>query len=443
MSAARGCLIAVLTALLCGSAAAGPTVLVASKKKEPRFRPAFVAALETEGIEVRQAELRPKAKAVDAGKKAKAHFVVVLAPKTKKDKGSVKVDLFDVSTGEKLKSQKASWKNAKEAAKSGSSLGELFAGAILAAQVGGGEAQEPEPKPRAPIVLAPTAPEEEPAPDPEPPRPVLKDEIDSPVVADPVIGPIEEETARPEPTSEGEGRRSFISLEIGSQASTSYTVSVGEASTRLGYSLSPLLMLGARGRFELEPIEIAASLAAVPVKYVLDIDPPITPPDPSGLFFLGSAHVGFPLTLSGEGRKGIRFTPSVGFGIELLDVEEQSQPIVLSSSALGPELGLGLAVDGESLDLGLLMLGRLIVGFGESPNKSGEFAGGIAAGISAEGRYWLTSAIAVSLGVGFRFHSVSLSGNADRLRLQDDPELVDAKLGGSSLSVGVGFVYAL
>ncbi len=406
-------------------------MLVASKKGDGRFRPAFVASLKKEGLEVKELELKGKGTALEAAKKAVVMFGVSLSFKPgKKEKGSVKIDVFDTATGQKLKAHKAAWKSAKEAAKLGSDSGELVAGAILAALANPAEAAGPErvplvqPKPIEPVAdVTPTA-KIEPKPD---------------VIADPIV----RSSADAELSKTKSARAFVLGLEAGSQAATSYSVSVGDTSTRLTYALSPLLLLGVRGRLAVDPVAISFDVAVVPVRYALDIDPPITPADPSGLFFAGAAEVVLPVALSGEGDRGVRFVPGLGFGLELLSVEEQSQPVVIGASALGPHVAVGLEVLGADLDLGVKIRGRWLLSYSEAPVKTGEFAGGFGLEARGDARYWVADSLALTFGVGFRMHSVSMSGAGDRLRLQDDPELVDASVGGSSLGLSFGVAYAL
>jgi hypothetical protein len=185
--------------------------------------------------------------------------------------------------------------------------------------------------------------------------PTAKIEPKPDVIADPIV----RSTAEAEPSKTTKSLRAFVvGLEAGSQAATSYSVSVGGTSTRLTYALSPLLLLGVRGRLAVDPMAISFDVAVVPVRYVLDIDPPITPADPSGLFFAGAADLVLPVALSGErdrgeGDRGVRFVPGLGFGVELLSVEEQSQPVVIGASALGPHVAVGLVVLGADLDVGV------------------------------------------------------------------------------------------
>lgn len=201
-------------------------------------------------------------------------------------------------------------------------------------------------------------------------------------------------TAKPEPKA---ALRPMIEIAAGAgtRAVGAYAVVVQGSSTRLAYSLDPLLLIQASARFNVPStgLGVEASFSFSPVKFDLTkVVPAPTPGDPSGSFLGIGGTLYYRLVLSGmnEGKKtGFALEPLAGVMFESFSVTAQSPALVLSSSAIIPHFGArGVLRATDSLELRLDARFRLPLGTSESPSKTGDpgLGIGLAVGPDVPGR---------------------------------------------------------
>lgn len=383
------------------------------------------------GKELKGAAKSAKAKvdSLDAARAADTQFQLEVRITRSRRKYFATATLLDVRTGDELEKIKKSYRRSRSATKIGRAIGSGMAASIKEAMA------------KAAAVAAIPEPDPDPEPIAPPPPPVAIEEAPVTAKADVDAGP---------PAKGGEDQLLRLEIGAGTQAFSAYTVAVGGQVTGLAYTLSPLMMINA-GAAVLVPdtaIQIELDLAFVPVKYAIDVMPPVSPSEPTGRFLNVGAAALYRLELSrfGSDEEGRVFlSPLVGLSYNSMTVESQGEnTVVVSWSAIDIAAGLrlGIRVD-EQLAFGIQGRFGVVPYYDEGPTTTGDGGFGIDFGIGAEARYWLSEAFGISLGGGYAYQRVGLGGSGTRTPFVDDPPLEDATVFSGDLKIGAGVMLAL
>lgn len=363
---------------------------------------------------------------VAAAKEAGADFLVVITAKKVKRTFVAELEAFAVQDERSVHTASEKYKSRKLAKKAGIKLSQGLADALREAVPQ--EEEEPEPVAAGPVVP--------------------KDEEDGPEANDtPPVAPIARAEAEVEsPSARGDQPLLRLTILGGSQASSAYAVVVGGAATALAYNLTPLFLIGGQLRFDVPGtgLGIEAEVMFSPVRYALEVEPPVEPADPGGRFLDFGGAVVYHLDLDDDGRQGLALEPLIGVYYASLSVDEQSRPVVLSYNALEPQVGTRVLFGAtEDLELELDLRFRWIASYGESPRTTGDGGGGFGFRAGGGGRYWLSREFGIGLSASYDYSKVALTGTGDRPRFENDPELVDANVAASNLRVALGAILAL
>ncbi len=417
-----------------------PKIRGPRRAKAQNLTRGIVAGLAGQGLLVVYGkELRGAAKSagakptsLEAAQAADAQYQLLVTITRSRRKYFATARLIDVRTGEEIEKIKKSYRRGKSATKIGRAIGSGMAASIKS------RVAAPPPPPPAPIAAV--------TPDPEPPppptsRPKPKDE--SPTGAQTSVGGSDDS---------GGGEQSLLQLRLGAgtQALSAYTVAVGGVVTGLAYTLSPLMLIDAGARVTIPGVGFGfdARLSFVPVKYSIDVEPAVSPAEPTGRFFnVGvAAHYNLELARFGDDEAG-RFvlTPLAGFFYDSMTVEGQGEnTVVVSWSAIGLEAG-GRATVQVSEQLVLDAEGRfgIVPVYNEGPTTTGRDGFGINFRVGGGGRYWISSAFGLQLGVSYTFQRVGLTGMGDRTPFVDDPPLEGATVFSGDLKIGTSVLLAI
>ncbi len=377
---------------------------------------------------------RAKPESLDAARAADAQYQLKISITRSRRKYFATALLFDVRTGEELEKIKKSYRSGKSATKIGRAIGSGMAAAIKSRKA------TPEPEPYAaadpdpePVVAAP----------PPSPRPTPKAEIEDEAS--------NKATARVGPSDSaggGEGKVLRLQLGAGTQALSAYTVAVGGVVTGLAYTLSPLMLIDAGARVSIPDSGLGfdARLSFVPVKYAIDVQPAVTPAEPTGRFFNVGASVFYDLELAefGDGGRFV-FSPLGGFFYDSMTVEGQGEnTVVVSWSAIGFEAGGRAAVQvNESLVLDAEGRFGVVPIYSEGPTNTGRDAFGFNFRVGAGGRYWISDAFGLQLAMMYSFQRMGLSGMGTRTPFVDDPPLEGATVFSGDLKIGTSVLLAI
>lgn len=414
--------------LLASSAAqADPALILVEKAKGPkgsfceRVEEGAKKTLAAAGLNVQELKLKKGQEAGALAKSQGAQAWVHLECTAQKKKTTAKLEAFWGADGLSFAAAAEPYAGKADAERAGAKLAEGVVDGLK-------RASTPVALPTAtPPPAAPTPPPRDPTPPPAP----------APVAA-----------AKPEPKA---SQRPMIEIAAGAgtRAAGAYAVVVQGSSTRLAYSLDPLLLIQASARFNVPStgLGVEASFSFSPVKFDLTkVVPAPTPGDPSGSFLGIGGTLYYRLVLSGmnEGKKtGFALEPLAGVMFESFSVTAQSPALVLSSSAIIPHFGArGVLRATDSLELRLDARFRLPLGTSESPNKTGDPGLGIGLAVGAGAQLWLTSFLGLGLDAAYEYASVSFSGTGDRQRFIDDPPLVNASVATSALKVNLSALLA-
>ena len=362
---------------------------------------------------------------VAAAKEAGADFIVVITAKKVKRSYVAELEAIAVQDERAVHSASESYRNRKLAKRAGAKLARGLAEALREAAVVE-EAPAPEP-----VVTTPVVPRDE--------MPEVEEER-------PPVAPVAAAEAEVGPSRSGDAPLLRLTVLGGSQATSAYAVVVGGAATALAYNLTPLFLIGGVLRFDVPGTGIGIEAEAMfsPVRYALEVEPPVDPADPGGRFLDFGGIVVYHLDLGNDGREGLALEPLIGVHYASLSVDEQSRPVVLSWNALEPQLGTKVLFGAtEDFELELDLRFRWIASYSESPRTTGEGGSGIGFRAGGGGRYWLSREFGIGLSAAYDYSNVSLSGTGDRPRFENDPELVDASVASSNLRVGLAAILAL
>lgn len=375
------------------------------------------------------------AASVATAKAAGADVLLLGRASRKKKRYILTVDLVDVSTGDVVQSAEYKYRSGKKAGKGGRVIVRKLDASIAEIVQRNTERNAERSRPVTPVVV-PEAP-----PPPPPVTSAPKEETPAEVVAE------------PEAPTDGAKPIVVFRLGAGSQVLTAYTVSVGPEPTALAYRLSPLLAIGVGARLQIPStgLAIEADFSFSPVKYALDTDPAVEPAEPAGSFIDVGATIGYSFQIAnlGEGST-LGLEPLVGFQFESLSVAEQVQAadqtplsIVVGSTAIAPHLGTRLLFDFGAVELQADLRLRIVASYSEKPAKTGDSGSGLGVYGGLDGRYWISDLIGLSMALGYEFTKVGFSGTGDRPVFQNDPDLIDATVFSSNLSVGLGVLLAI
>ena len=418
-----------------GETAAVPPIAGPKPAAAAKLAGGIAAGLEAGGFEVvssaRLAAAAKKARAEKASPEAAAAAgaeILVLVELTKsKTKWVAQARALSSAGGEELARQRKAYRP-KEAQKIGREIGEALARAARSALA------PPPPPPRA---VKPVAPEpEEPAP-----RAVPVEEKPVAVAA----------LAEPGAASQGPEDAVFrLALGAGTQVASAYTVAVGAQVTGLAYTLSPLMLIDVAATVSVPGVGLGATFdfSFVPVRYAIDVDPPVDPAEPSGRFMNlgGTAFWTIPLARFGDGEEGMLFVaPLLGGALTSMSAEPQGEnTVVVSWNAFDLSGGVRLGVR-ASRELAFEVDGRggLVLGYGESPATTGEGGSGLSLRFGGAARYWMSDNFGLFLGARYHYQRVGLSGVGTRTPFVDDPVLQDATVFSGDLKVSAGLLLAL
>lgn len=246
----------------------------------------------------------------------------------------------------------------------------------------------------------------------------------------------------------GEDQLLRLSLGVGTQMLSAYTVAVDGQVTGLAYELSPLLLFTAAARVHVPGtgLLVGAFGSFVPVQYSVVVDPPVDPANPSGRFLSIGGEVGYELALSEWGDGGrFALTPLVAGTWSSMSVESQGDnSVVLSYSGIDLVGGVRLGVlPTAALALEADLRGGLIVGYSEAPTTTGNDASGFALRLGGGARYWINELLGLYLSVGYHYRQVGFSGTGSRVGFFGDPQLVDATIFSGDLQTQAGVHLAL
>lgn len=360
---------------------------------------------------------------VKAAKEAGAELLVTTKVSKGKKGFSVEAKLVEVSTDRVISTAERSYAKPAGAGAAGEAIGRALVAAI-------NEDEEAKAAEEARSKVITPAEEETPTPAIEAAKPEVKPE-----------------PAPTGPTGTGEGKMLRFSVGAGSQLASAYTVSVAGAATGLAYDLSPLLLVEAGARFLVPStgLSFGVDFALVPVKYDIQVEPAVTPTDPSGSFIDVALTAAYQLELAKVGADGALYlAPLLGFRYTSLSVDEQTPyAVVVSSTLLAPEAGVLFGVGLGALAIEAHAKLDLALSYDETPVSTGADGSGLGLDVGATGRLWLGDLFGLYLGLGYDFAKISLSGTGTRTRFVDDPELVDASVSSGNLRVGAGALLAL
>ncbi|MCB9646486.1 MAG: hypothetical protein H6730_07790 [Deltaproteobacteria bacterium] len=441
MTARSVLLVLALVAIPLGAHAGPAKVAVAkvkgSKKANPAgFESGLVKGLKAAGVTtIGVAAVRPGTPSFTApAEEAGADFLVVTEVRYAKKKRSATVRLF-TAEGEELKSVRTSYRKpagAKAAAaKVGKQLGAIAAERAAEAEAAAAAAAEQ------PRVVAPVVPKDE---APPPPAPVA-------TAAVPKDEAPEAEVSRRR-SSSGLGDKEDgivrLSVGVGTQMGSAYTVAVGGDVTGLAYTLSPLLLVTAHVVVRAPRLGLGGEVwtSFVPVKFVVDVDPPVDPNEPSGRFFDVGGAVSYRLNLTDIGTSGgLYLTPLVGAEYASMTAQGQGEnTVVVSYSGINVQGGLRIGVAPmEDLVFELEGRGGLLLSYSEGPTTTGEGGSGFIVRVGGQVRYWFTDMFGAYVNAGYSYQRVGLTGTGTRVAFQEDPTLLDATVfnGDFKLSTGL------
>jgi hypothetical protein len=417
---------------------ADPAKVAVAKVKGPKktnpagFEAGLLQGLEAGGVQtVGVGTVKPGGPSFTApAQEVGAGFVVVTELRYAKKKRFATVRLF-AADGQELKGVRTSYRQPAGAKAAAVKVGKEL-GAIAAAKA----AEAAPARPAKPVVAA--APPPAAAAPPPSPAAVPKDEA-------PAAG--EAETPR---RSGGGGLGDKedgivrLSAGIGTQLGSAYTVAVGGDVTGLAYTLSPLLLVSANVVVRAPRLGLGGELWLnfVPVKFLVDVDPPVVPRDPGGRFFDLGGAVSYRLNLAELGSSGALYlTPLVGVGYSSMTAQGQGDnTVVVSYSGIDVQGGLRVGVaPTEDLVFELEARGGVVLAYSEGPTTTGESGAGFNMKVGGQVRYWFTDMFGAYVNAGYAYQRMSMTGMGTRVGFVDDPTLLDATVfnGDFKLSSGL------
>ncbi len=378
---------------------------------------ALAGGLQAQGIAVNTV------RDLESAESSGSDFVAILKITKVKKKHTLDVRL-NRGNGTLVKTLRISYKGKADAAAIGAGLAETLAEVIKA------EAPPPAPPPPKPVVRS------EPPPPPPPPTSTIKPDVAT-------------KTEAPSKVALGREDRLFrLQLGFGTQIASAYTVAVGGEVTGLAYDLSPLLLIDASVLLQIPNLGLGLDLdfSFVPVKYSIDVDPPVDPSEPGGRFLNVGGDVFYKLRLARFGEGGsFSLTPLLGAGYTSLTVESQGEnTVVVSWSAIDAHLGARFGIQiSEAAAIELDAKGGLVLAYSEGPTTTGDSGSGLSLRVGGQGRYWLAGPMGLYLSAVYHYQKIGLSGEGTRTPFVGDPELIDASVFSGDFKLSGGVVLAL
>jgi hypothetical protein len=378
-----------------------------------------------------------KANSAEGARAASADYLVTVKLSLRRKKFNAAVELIRASDGEVVERMERTF----------AGRGALAAGRAIGKRLGSKAVELG--RPEAVAEAPPTRVIEPPPPERalEPPPPVAsgiepKEDEDDEVTAKTEI----------EPSS---GKRSGredgylrASLAGGSQLASAYTVVVGGEPTGLAYSLTPLFLANANVVVRIPQIGLffGARVDFAPVKYQIDVDPPVDPAEPTGQFLSAGGTIGYEvLDLDLTESVRLRLSPMVGIGWDSLSVQSQGDnTIVLSWSAINANGGLDVSlILFDSLVIAAEGRGGYVFSYSEKPTTTGEGGSGVdvLGGLSV--RYWLIDLFGIYLDATYEYMRIGMSGEGTRVRFMEDDPIVDAAIFSADFKVGLGVMIGI
>lgn len=399
-------------------AADPPTVAVAQVKGPRRAAPlkfatGLRAGLRASGATVLEVgPAHPKKKGFMAeAKEAEADYLVMVQLRYARRRRFATAWLYDLESGELIERVKKRYRRASAAGKVGSSVGEDLGKVAREAFA------KRRPKPVAPVVSAPPPP---PPPPPKASAPAEAPKASASAGAGLSLGDKEDSVFR-------------LSVGVGAQLASAYTVAVGGQVTGLAYTLNPLFSTTVNGTLLAPSIGIGAEVwfSFSPVTYQVDVSPPVDPREPSGSFVDVGGAVSYRITLTELGETGALYlTPLLGARYGSMTVDGQGDnTVVVSYSNIDVQGGLrfGVAVTEDLVFDAEGRFGGVLV-YDEGPTTTGESGSGYNLRFGGGVRYWINDLFGVFGGVAYSYQRVGLSGLGTRVTFEEDPQLLDASV---------------
>lgn len=395
-------------------------------------------------------------KSVKAAKAARASYLITARVRRSKGKYVVRARLRAVPSGRVLKKVTTRYRSGRSAKKRGAKLGKIFANAIWAdverGQASGAEPiAEAEPAPiAAPAARSDGRPDyadEAPAPEPaRETRTTRRPWEPAPKEREPVAA------AEPEQAEEKPARRSSrrkkkgpeqasfrFQVGVGSQLYTGYSVMVGSQKTALTHTISPMLLAELGLSFLLsDNFGVDLNASYIPTSFKLNVNPPVTPNEPSGAYINAGGDIFYNLHLGDS----LVLAPVLGADMRMLQVDEQA--VILGWTEVSAGGGLRLTILGSArLAFILEGQGRYILSYSETPASTGESPSGFSVTGGAGLRFWFTDSIGAYGRLSYSYAKISMSGAGDRTVFQGDPGLNGASVYFGVAQGAVGLSFAL
>lgn len=393
----------------------------------------------------RRADLEPDSS--DAAEAVGAGYIVVIKLKRQRKRTVAKAELVRAEDGRVVKKAVRRYRSAKGALKSGKAIGKLFGKVAKKLNKKKGavaQIDEPEaPPPAPPRKVATAVPKDEDPLAPGRPSGGTK-RSGSSTKAKAELGP-KKKSRNPEDNV------FRLSVGAGTQVGSAYTVAVGGEVTGLAYDLNPLFLLSGDidlffGGIGPGGLGINANVSFVPVKYQIDVDPPVDPAEPTGRFLNIGGSIRYRWDVVQFGESG-RFyvAPLLGVAYHLLSVQDQGENTVVVSWASvnvtgGAQLGVQIS---EFFTLALE--GRVggVASYNEAPTTTGNSGKGLNTLLGGQARFWISDYLGIYLNGIYEFQRVGLSGEGNRTPFVEDPPLNDATVFSADFKFGTGVMLSL
>ncbi len=375
-----------------------------------------------------------RADSAEGARAAGADYLVKVKMSARKRRFTAAADLIRASDGEVVESIERGYNGGKGALTAGKAIGKLLG--RKASDLGRAEAEPP------PVAETPVRPIEPPEP-PPPTRTVVPKEDDDDHVA--VKAEVEGPT---KPRAHGEFGIVRAGVAGGFQAASAYTVALEGQPTGLAYSLTPLALVDATVSVRIPQVGLFFGARAdfSPVKYAIDVMPPVDPAEPKGRFLSAGGTIGYEVVDHRFSEAvHLRFSPVIGINWSSMSVQSQGDnTVVVSWSAIdangGVEASLILL---QSLAIELHGRGGYVFSYSESPKTTGEGGAGFDLNAGLALRYWILDLFGVYLDTTYEYMKVGMSGMGSRVGFVDDPPIVDATIYSADLKLGAGLMIGI
>jgi hypothetical protein len=386
-----------------------------------------------------------KADSPEGARAAGADYLIrVKMTAAKKKKFVAEAELVRASDGEVVEKTSRTYAGPKALA-TGKTIGRLLG--AKAKELGKIAAPAPEAAPPPPVAktkpISPDAPDE--PVEPEDPEPRTKS-----VAIEPKEDDDDKATAKTEVGGEKDrsGREDgYLRAGVagGGQFASAYTVAVGGTPTGLAYTLTPIGLVNAHVLVRIPQIGIffGGRFDFSPVKYEIDVTPPVEPPDPSGRFLSAGGHVGYGITIDLADAFRLRISPLIGVAWDSLSVQEQGDnTVIVSWSAIDFNGGLDLGfILFDALVIELSGRAGYVLSYSEKPTTTGDGGKGfdLLAGFAI--RYWIIDLLGLYVEGAYGYQKIGMKGTGTRVGFIEDPPIVDATIFSADLKLAGGVMF--